>query len=64
VEVVTNGEAYFLRENGVRLVRCSVTRSGVVSIDGTKSCALMERRRGDEPNTEFGKKPWPKPKGM
>lgn len=64
VEVVTNEEAYFLRENGTRLVRCSVNHSGVVSIDGAKSCRLMERRLGDKSTPQLGKKPWPKPKGM
>ena len=68
VEVVTNEEAYFLRENGTRMVRCSVNRSGVVSIDGEKSCWLIERRRSIESKQiqikSLGWKTWPEPKGM
>jgi hypothetical protein len=68
VEVVTNEEAYFIRENGTRMVRCSVNRSGMVSIDGGKSCRLIERKRSIESKQiqvkGFGWKTWPEPKGM
>jgi hypothetical protein len=68
VEVVTNEKAYFLRENGTRLVGCSVNRSGMVSVDGGKSCRLIERRRSVESKQVqvkgFGWKTWPEPKGM
>jgi len=63
VEVVSNDEAYFLRENGSRLVKGSINRSGVIVIDGQESCHLQERRIGTEPKSKYSGKSWPTPLG-
>ena len=64
VEVVSNEEAYFLRDNGSRLVKGSINRSGIIVVDGTEVCHLQERRRGSETHPQLsGTKPWPTPVG-
>lgn len=64
VEVVSNEEAYFLRENGARLVKGSISSGGIVVVDGDEICHLQERRRGSETHSQLsGAKPWPIPLG-
>ena len=63
VEVVSNEEAYFLRENGTRMVKGSINNSGIIVVDGTEVCHLQERRRGVEATTTKIGKIWPTPLG-